>query len=87
VQRLLVQALGLTRPRGRMVLSICTYHLLGLVEEIVRIAAAEQGDRLLVREQWPQAEDHPWVLQIPATRYLTSWLFEHAGSAAAGSTN
>lgn len=80
LHHLLVQALGLSRAAGgRLLVCVCTYHLLGLVEEIVRIAAAEEGDRLIVREQWLQAEDHPWLLQVPATRYLTSWLFEHAG--------
>ncbi len=28
---------------------------------------------LQVRDQWLQAEDPPWVLQVPASRYLMSW--------------
>jgi len=76
LHHLLVQGLGLLNRGGLLAASVCTYHLLGLVEEIVRIAAAEHGVPVVVREQWLQAEDHPWVLQIPPTRYLTSWLLE-----------
>ena len=73
LHHLLVQSLKLLAPEGELVLHVCTYHLLGLAEEIVRIAASSQGLRLQVRDQWLQAEDHPWVLQVPASRYLMSW--------------
>ncbi|MBI3323697.1 MAG: class I SAM-dependent rRNA methyltransferase [Candidatus Omnitrophica bacterium] len=76
LHHLLVQALALLGPGGSIGVSVCTYHLLGLVEEIVRIAAAQQSARLCVRDQWLQASDHPWILQIPPTRYLTSWIVE-----------
>ena len=79
LHHLLVHALALLAPEGRLLLSMCSYHLLGLVEEIVRIAAAKQAMRLCVREQWLQAEDHPWILQIPPTRYLTSWCVARDG--------
>jgi len=74
LHHLLVHSLQLLSPNGCLCVSVCTYHLLGLIEEIVRIAASERGMRLWVRDQWHQAQDHPWVLQMPATRYLTSWL-------------
>jgi len=83
LHHLLTQALALLGPDGRLMLSLCTYHLLGLVEEIVRIAAAEGAGRLQVCEQWLQAEDHPWILQIPPTRYLTSWLVSRDAPSAA----
>jgi 23S rRNA (cytosine1962-C5)-methyltransferase len=73
LHHLVSNALGLLAPGGSLAVSICTYHLLGLTEEIVRIAAAERGQRLWVREQWLQAPDHPWILQMPATHYLTTW--------------
>ena len=74
LHRLLVHALPLLAPEGKLVLSICTYHLLGLTEEIVRIAAAECGIRLRIIGLTLQAPDHPWILQVPATRYLMSWV-------------
>ena len=75
LHHLLVQALRLLAPGGSLIVSICTYHLLDVIEEIVRIASAEVGVRLTVRDRWLQAEDHPWILHAPATRYLTSWRF------------
>ena len=83
LHHLLVQGLGLLNDHGRLILSICTPALLPVAEEIVRIAAADQGSRLLVRDLWTQPEDHPWVLQIPPTRYLTSWCFERDAPPAA----
>ena len=83
LHHLVVNALDHLAPSGALLLSTCTYHLLNLTEEIVRIAAADRGMRMTVRDQWLQATDHPWILQIPATRYLTSWLFARdAGPAA-----
>ncbi len=75
LHHLVVHALKLLPPNGSLLLSVCTYHVLDLTEEIVRIASAEVGLRLRIRDQWLQAEDHPWILHVPATRYLTSWHF------------
>ena len=83
LHHLLVHALGLLKPEGTLALSVCTYHLLGLTEEILRIAAAEQGARLRILTLTTQAADHPWILQIPATRYLMSWTAQRDGSRAA----
>jgi len=68
-------ACGLTalRPGGGLLLSLCTYHLLDLAEEIMRIAASQLRLPLLVKDQWLQADDHPWVLQFAASRYLMTW--------------
>lgn len=79
LHHLVVHALGLLNPSGTLVLSVCTYHLLALAEEIVRIAAAERGVRLRVRGLSMQAADHPWILQMPMTRYLMSWLVQRVG--------
>ena len=87
LHRLLVHALGLLAPEGTLVLSVCTYHLLGLTEEILRIAASDQGARLRILGTILQAEDHPWILQMPMTRYLMSWMARRDGSPAASSTN
>ena len=74
LHHLLVNALALLAPGGTLVVSICTYHLLGLTEEILRIAAADCGTRLRIVGTSQQASDHPWVLQMPMTRYLTAWM-------------
>ena len=79
LHHLLVHALHLLAPKGTLVLSICTYHLLGLTEEILRIAAAERDVRLRIRAFTMQATDHPWILQMPMTRYLMSWLAQRDG--------
>jgi len=74
LHHLLINGLGLVKDGGLFVVSLCTYHLLTVTEEMFRIAAAKRGVKLYVRDQWPQAEDHPWLLQIPPTRYLMSWV-------------
>ncbi len=83
LHHLLVQALGLLTDEGTLVLSVCTYHLLNLTEEILRIAAAERGGRLRVRGVSMQAPDHPWILQMPMTRYLMTWLVQRDAPPAA----
>ncbi len=79
LHHLVVNALGLLDANGTLALSVCTYHLLGLTEEIIRIAAAQCGVRLRVRALSMQAPDHPWILQMPMTRYLMSWLVQRDG--------
>ena len=74
LHHLLVHGLRALAPEGRMLVSVCTYHLLRDLEEIVRLAAGDADVRLTVRDQWAQASDHPWILQLPATRYLVSWV-------------
>ncbi len=83
LHHLLRHAIQLAREDGLLTVSICTYHLLSRLEEIVRIAASERGQRIHVVDQWPQAADHPWILQIPATRYLTTWCLRLDGPPAA----
>ena len=76
LHHLVRNALVLLGSTGTLVLSICTYHLLSASEEIVRIAAEEQGLRLQVVGLSLQASDHPWILQMPMTRYLMSWFVQ-----------
>lgn len=83
LHHLIVNALGVLTPRGTLALSLCTYHLLGLAEEILRIAAADRGVRLRMRAVTMQAADHPWILQMPMTRYLMSWIAQRDESPAA----
>jgi 23S rRNA (cytosine1962-C5)-methyltransferase len=79
LHRLAVHGLGLLGTTGTLALSVCTYHLLPLAEEILRIAAEQQAMRLRVRAVTLQATDHPWVLQMPMTRYLMSWMAQRDG--------
>ena len=79
MHHLVVHALGLLGAKGTLVLSVCSYHLLPLTEEIVRIAAGERGMRLRVSGLSMQAADHPWILQMPVTRYLMSWALQPDG--------
>ncbi len=83
LHHLLVHALDLLVPGGTLVLSVCTYHLLGLTEEILRIAAASRGVQVVIRATTLQAPDHPWVLQRPMTRYLMGWIAQCDGPPAA----
>jgi 23S rRNA (cytosine1962-C5)-methyltransferase len=83
LHHLLVNALALLKPEGTLVLSVCTYHLLSQVEEILRIAAEERGVPLRLRGISLQATDHPWMLAMPMTGYLKSWLVQRDGSRAA----
>lgn len=83
LHRLLVFALDLLAEGGTLVLSLCTYHLLERAEEILRIAASQQRRRLRIRAVTMQAADHPWVLQMPMTRYLMTWFAQDDGSPAA----
>jgi 23S rRNA (cytosine1962-C5)-methyltransferase len=79
LHHLIVNALSLLGDQGTLALSLCTYHLLGLAEEILRIAAAERRARLRVLAVTTQAGDHPWILQMPATRYLMTWTVRRDG--------
>ena len=83
LHQLLVPALKLLKDRGTLVLSLCTYHLLPLGEELLRMAAADAQRRLQIRAMSMQADDHPWILQMPMTRYLMSWFAQSSGPPAA----
>ena len=87
LHHLLVHGFGLLAEEGTLLLSLCTYHLLGVAEEILRIAAAECGLRLRMRGLTFQASDHPWIVQMPVTRYLMSWAVQRDAPPAASSTN
>ena len=80
LHHLLVNAIDLLDVDGTLALSVCTYHLLNVAEEIVRIAASERHARLRIRGLSMQATDHPWILQMPMTRYLMTWIAQRDGS-------
>ena len=76
LHHLVVNGLRMLEPHGTLVLSLCTYHLLSIAEEVLRIAAGDCGMRLRVRALSMQAADHPWILQMPMTRYLATWIVQ-----------
>lgn len=70
-------ALRMLKPGGLLFVSSCAYHLSpGLLQETVRIAGGQTGQRLRVVDETFQPADHPWILQIPETLYLKSLLVE-----------
>lgn len=70
LQSLLIGALRIVKPGGWCSVSLCTYHLLPVFEECLRIAGFETQRRLTVIRQCLQGADHPWILQQPETLYL-----------------
>ena len=40
---------------------------------------AEQGLRVRVNDLSMQDADHPWILQMPMTRYLMTWWVQRDG--------
>lgn len=83
LHHLLRHGLALMAEEGRLALSVCTYHLLEPAEEILRIAANERPIRLQVEALSLQAPDHPWIVQLPMSRYLMSWMARRAALPAA----
>jgi 23S rRNA (cytosine1962-C5)-methyltransferase len=55
----------------------CSHHVTpALFEDICRQAAGDAGLRVRVRASLGQSRDHPVILTIPETRYLTGLLLE-----------
>lgn len=67
-----LRALRLLAPGGRLLTFSCSHHIGdALFEEICREAAADAGVTARVVERLGQAPDHPVILTVPETRYLT----------------
>jgi 23S rRNA (cytosine1962-C5)-methyltransferase len=70
-------ALRLLEEGGALFFSSCAYPVrLEDLIEAVRLAAADVGCRLVVRDVTYQPPDHPWILQIPETLYLKTLIVE-----------
>ncbi|HEX9420448.1 MAG TPA: class I SAM-dependent rRNA methyltransferase, partial [Methylomirabilota bacterium] len=55
----------------------CSHHITpGLFEEICREAAGDAGIAVRVLQTLSQSRDHPVLLTIPESRYLTGLLLE-----------
>lgn len=67
-----LRALRLLAPGGRLLTFSCSYHVGdALFEDVCREAAADAGVTVRVVERLSQAPDHPVILTVPETRYLT----------------
>ena len=72
-----LRALACLRPEGRLATFSCSHHVsAALFEAVCRAAAADAGRPVRVRALYGQAADHPVLLTVPETRYLTGLLLE-----------
>ncbi len=72
-----LRALRCLRPGGLLATFSCSHHVgPGLFEEVCRAATEDVGRPVRLVETYGQARDHPVLLAVPETRYLTGLLLE-----------
>jgi len=72
-----LRGLRLLEPGGVVATFSCSHHITpGLFEEICREAAGDAGIAVRVLQTLSQSRDHPVLLTIPESRYLTGLLLE-----------
>jgi 23S rRNA (cytosine1962-C5)-methyltransferase len=72
-----IRGLRLLDPRGVLATFSCSHHITpALFEEICREAAGDAGFAVRVLQTLTQSRDHPVLLTIPESRYLTGLLLE-----------
>ena len=72
-----LRAMRLLSPGGLLFTASCSYHLTKpLFLEMLELAAADSGRRIVLRELRGQPVDHPEVLTIPETGYIKGALLE-----------
>ena len=72
-----LRALRLLEPGGTLATFSCSHHVTsGLFEEICRAAAGDAGVSVRVLQTLGQSRDHPVLLAVPESRYLTGLLLE-----------
>jgi 23S rRNA (cytosine1962-C5)-methyltransferase len=72
-----LRALRCLRPAGLLATFSCSHHVgPALFEEICRAAAGDVGRAVRVHATLTQARDHPVLLAVPETRYLSGLLLE-----------
>jgi 23S rRNA (cytosine1962-C5)-methyltransferase len=72
-----LRAMRLLAPGGHLMTFSCSHHVSSLLfEEICRAAASDAGVPLRVIDRLGQAPDHPVLLGVPETRYLTGLLLQ-----------
>ncbi len=74
-----IRGLRLLERGGRLATFSCSHHVTpAMFEEICREAAGDAGIRVRVLTTLTQSRDHPIILTIPESRYLTGLLLESA---------
>jgi 23S rRNA (cytosine1962-C5)-methyltransferase len=74
-----IRGLRLLERGGRLATFSCSHHVTpAMFEEICRQAAGDAGVRTRVLATLTQSRDHPIILTIPESRYLTGLLLESA---------
>jgi 23S rRNA (cytosine1962-C5)-methyltransferase len=72
-----IRGLRLLEPGGVLATFSCSHHITpGLFEEICREAASDAGVAVRVLKTLSQSRDHPVLLTVPESRYLTGLLLE-----------
>jgi 23S rRNA (cytosine1962-C5)-methyltransferase len=72
-----IRGLRLLEPGGVLATFSCSHHIApGLFEEICREAAGDAGVSARVLQTLTQSRDHPVLLTVPESRYLTGLLLE-----------
>jgi len=72
-----IRGLRLLEPGGVLATFSCSHHITpALFEEICREAAGDGGVAVRVLQTLTQSRDHPVLLTIPESRYLTGLLLE-----------
>ena len=67
-----LRALRLLEPGGVLVTCTCSYHVDdALFAEVVHEAATDAGCQVSVVERRTQGRDHPVLLGVPETQYMT----------------
>ncbi len=74
-----LRAMRLLEPGGLLATFSCSHHVTpAMFEDVCRDAAGDAGVAVRVRATLQQSEDHPVLLTVPETRYLTGLLLEVA---------
>lgn len=74
-----IRGLRLLEPGGLLATFSCSHHVTpAMFEDICRQAAGDAGVRARVLGSLTQSRDHPVILTIPESRYLTGLLLESA---------
>jgi 23S rRNA (cytosine1962-C5)-methyltransferase len=72
-----IRGLRLLEPGGILATFSCSHHVTpGLFEDICRQAAGDAGVNVRVLRTLSQSRDHPILLTVPESRYLTGLLLE-----------
>lgn len=72
-----LRGLGCLRPGGLLATFSCSHHVgPALFEDVCRAAVQDVGRPVRLRATLAQARDHPVLLAVPETRYLTGLLLE-----------